>query len=367
MQWVMDGNAEGFAEFGRQCLDRAASGRVIRHSKAELERQSDLLERRREAGFVRQCHGDLHLRNIVLLDGRPTLFDGVEFNDEIACGDVLYDLAFLLMDLWRRNLPRHANAVWNGYLAETLDFAGLSLLPLFLSCRASVRTKTSATAASLQQDAERRRELHGLAREYLAMAEQLLHPTGPSLVAVGGFSGSGKSTLAMALAPFVGAVPGAVVLRSDEVRKRLCGAPLFERLGPEGYSRQMSERVYATLAERADLVLRGGHSVVVDAVFGRNDDRGALEHVAAARGVPFAGVWLDAADAVLIARTEQRRNDPSDADANVVRLQREQGAGVLTWCVIDAARPAPAVLASVLDRMRDHLPDAMTAGRPGAR
>ena len=129
-----------------------------------------MLERRRESGLVRQCHGDLHLRNIVLLDGRPTLFDGVEFNDEISCTDVLYDLAFLLMDLWRRRLPRHANAVWNRYLAETGDLDGVPLLPLFLSCRAAVRAKTSATAAQLQNDVPRRNELHGLAREYLAMA-----------------------------------------------------------------------------------------------------------------------------------------------------------------------------------------------------
>jgi aminoglycoside phosphotransferase family enzyme len=89
-----------------------------------LRRHRALLDARREAGFVRQCHGDLHLRNIVLVDGRPTPFDAIEFNDEIACGDVLYDLAFLLMDLCQRELPRHANEVWNGYLAETNDFAG---------------------------------------------------------------------------------------------------------------------------------------------------------------------------------------------------------------------------------------------------
>ena len=93
-----------------------------RGARVELDRRGALLDERRASGFVRQCHGDLHLRNIVLLDGRPTLFDGVEFNDKIACTDVLYDLAFLLMDLWRRRLPRHANAVWNRYLADTGDF-----------------------------------------------------------------------------------------------------------------------------------------------------------------------------------------------------------------------------------------------------
>ena len=272
------------------------------------------------------------LRNIVLLDGRPTLFDGVEFNDEISCTDVLYDLAFLLMDLWRRRLPRHANAVWNRYLAETGDLDGVPLLPLFLSCRAAVRAKTSATAAQLQNDVHRRNELHGLAREYLAMAEHLLHPPDPSLIVVGGLSGSGKSTLALGLAPLVGAVPGAVVLRSDETRKRLCGVPLLERLGPEGYSSPVSERVYATLAERAALTVRGGHSAVVDAVYARASDRQTIEQVAAAASVPFIGLWLDASEPVLIARTERRHNDPSDADANVIRMQSAQGAGEIGWC-----------------------------------
>lgn len=355
MSWVIDGNAAGFAEFGTACLEPSASYRVTDDSCRELERRAALLEQRRESGFVRQCHGDLHLRNIVLLDGRPTLFDGVEFNDEISCTDVLYDLAFLLMDLWRRRLPRHANVVWNRYLAETGDLDGVPLLPLFLSCRAAVRAKTSATAAQLQNDVQRRSELHGLAREYLAMAEQLLHPPGPYLVAVGGLSGSGKSTLALGLAPLVGAVPGAVVLRSDETRKRLCGVPLLEHLGPEGYSSQVSERVYATLAERAAVTVGGGHSAVVDAVYARASDRQVIEQVAAAASVPFIGLWLEAPEPVLKARTERRRNDPSDADANVIRMQSAQGAGELGWCRIDASPSAPSVLSRATGRVREQL------------
>jgi len=359
MTWVIEGNAAGFAEFGRPCLEPSASYRVTDDSCGELERRAALLEQRRESGFVRQCHGDLHLRNIVLLDGRPTLFDGVEFNDEISCTDILYDLSFLLMDLWRRRLPRHANVVWNRYLAETGDLEGVPLLPLFLSCRAAVRAKTSATAAQLQNDVQRRSELHGLAREYLAMAEQLLHPPDPFLIAVGGLSGSGKSTLAVGLAPLVGAVPGAVVFRSDETRKRLCGVPLLERLGPEGYSSQMSARVYATLAERAALTIRGGHSAIVDAVYARASDRQVIEQVAAAASVPFVGLWLEASESVLIARTEQRRNDPSDADANVVRMQRAQDTGEIGWYRINASLPAASVLARATDRVRDQLNGAL--------
>ena len=224
-------------------------------SREAIDRHRHLLNARRERGFIRQCHGDLHLRNIVLLDGHPTLFDAIEFNDEIACTDVLYDLAFLLMDLWRRRLPRHANSIWNGYLTQTADFGGIPLLPLFLSCRAAVRAKTSATAANLQADPRRKTELQEVAREYLAMANALLHQPPACLIAIGGFSGSGKSTLARALAPLIGAVPGAVVIRSDETRKQLCGVDPLQRLGPEGYTVDVTRQVYATIARsRSDVV-----------------------------------------------------------------------------------------------------------------
>jgi aminoglycoside phosphotransferase family enzyme/predicted kinase len=357
MSWVIEGNAAGFAESGRSCLDPSAASRVTEDSCRELDRRAEILERRRKSGFVRQCHGDLHLRNIVLVNGTPTLFDGVEFNDEISCTDVFYDLAFLLMDLWRRKLPRHANTVWNRYLVETADIDGVSLVPLFLSCRAAVRAKTSATAAQVQHDAQRRSELESMASEYLAIAEQLLHPPPPCLAAIGGLSGSGKSTLALGLAPSVGAVPGAVVLRSDETRKRLCGVPLLQRLGPDGYTLHVSERVYSTMAEHAALVLRAGHSVVVDAVYARAADRRIIEQVAEAASVPFIGLWLDAPDSLLTNRTAERRNDASDADASVIRLQRAQDIGDIPWCRLDASASAASVLSSATDRVRERLHD----------
>jgi aminoglycoside phosphotransferase family enzyme/predicted kinase len=367
MSWVIEGNAAGFAEFGKSSLDPSTACRVTDYASRELERRAEALERRRETGFVRQCHGDLHLRNIVLLDGRPTLFDGVEFNDEIACTDVLYDLAFLLMDLWRRRLPRHANGVWNRYLVEMADFDGLSLLPLFLSCRAAVRAKTTATAADLQQDGQRRSELVALASEYLTMAERLLHPPAPCLMAVGGFSGSGKSTLALGLAPWLGAVPGAVVLRSDETRKRLCGVPLVQRLGPDGYSSQVSERVYSHLTEQAARVLRGGHSVIVDAVYADPSDRCAITRMAEAASVPFIGLWLDAPESVLIGRTVQRQNDASDADAAVVRMQRARDTGDIGWTRLDASGAPSSVLSFALRDIRERRPDVLDSAADLAR
>jgi aminoglycoside phosphotransferase family enzyme/predicted kinase len=348
MDWVIEGNAAGFAEFGARFLEPSACIRVTDDASAELDRRGALLDARREAGFVRQCHGDLHLRNIVMLEGHPTLFDAVEFNDEIACVDVLYDLAFLLTDLWRRQLPRHANTIWNGYLAETADLDGVSLLSLFLSCRAAVRAKTSATAARVQGDPERASELRTLAQEYLALAERLLHPAEPCLIAIGGFSGSGKSTLALGLAPSVGAVPGAVVLRSDEIRKRLCGVPPLERLGPEGYAADISQEVYATAARDARTLVRAGQSAIVDAVFANPQDRDAIEHVAANASVSFVGLWLDALAPVLIDRTQRRGGDPSDATADVVRMQLAQDRGAIGWLRIEASAPAEVVLQKAL-------------------
>lgn len=355
MKWVVGGNAAGFTEQGAGILDPAVCAELTRESRKAIDRHGRLLDARRDSGFVRQCHGDLHLRNIVLLDERPTLFDAIEFNDEIACTDVLYDLAFLLMDLWRRQLPRHANAVWNGYLAEATDFEGISLLPLFLSCRAAVRAKTSATAASLQTDPLRKSELQGLARDYLAMAQRLLHPPPACLIAIGGFSGCGKSTLAKGLAPLIGAVPGALVLRSDEIRKQLCGVSPFHRLGPEGYTADVTRRVYATIADRATHVVSSGHSAIADAVYARPADREAIERVATAAHVPFVGVWLEAPESVLTARSEQRHLDASDADAAVIRGQLMQDTGAITWHRIDASRAPDHVQGAVVEMLRERL------------
>lgn len=359
MAWVIDGNATGFAEQGGNVLDAAACAALTSDAHEALERHGAQLDARRDDGFVRQCHGDLHLRNIVMLDGRPTLFDGIEFNDDLACIDVLYDLSFLLMDLWRRQLPSHANAVWNAYLAETLDLDGLRLLPLFLSCRAAVRAKTSATAARLQTDPQRRRELQEMAREYLSLAQRLLHPPAPCLIGVGGLSGSGKSTLAQHLAPLVGAAPGAVVIRSDVIRKRLCGVDPLQRLGPEGYTTETSRRVYATVIEGASLIVRDGHAAIADAVFGRPSDREALEQAAKAAGISFVGLWLDAPGSELIARSGKREPDASDADADVIRHQLTQNVGVITWHRLDASPALEQVLKEATAKLGEQLKDGM--------
>jgi aminoglycoside phosphotransferase family enzyme/predicted kinase len=356
MRWVVDGNAAACADQGAGMLDRGACEAVTALAREAIARHAVLLDFRREEGLVRQCHGDLHLRNIVMLDGRPTPFDAIEFNDEIACIDVLYDLSFLLMDLWRRRLPRHANLVLNRYLASRPDDDGLTLLPLFLSCRAAVRAKTSAAGARLQADPRRRDELVALAQGYLQMAADLLRPRGAALVAIGGLSGAGKSTLARALAPFLGAVPGARVLRSDEIRKRICGVPELERLGPDGYAPEVTRRVYDTLVARAGMLIAGGHAVIADAVFADPGDREAIAAAARSASVPFAGIWLDAPADVLRYRLARREIDTSDADDAVLGMQLARDPGPIAWERLEAGEGQEEVLRRVRGVLVSRLP-----------
>jgi len=352
---VIDGNAAGFREFGRDVLGAAACEALTHAARGALRRLGPLLEARRRAGCVRDCHGDLHLGNIVLWEGRPTLFDAIEFNDDLACIDVMYDLAFVLMDLWQRALRQHANTVLNTYLRETQDFEGLAALPLFLSCRAAVRAKTTATAAGLQTRTDAQRRLQARAREYLDLAARSLHRPPPVLIAIGGLSGSGKSTCARALAPSIGAAPGAVVLRSDETRKRLWGASPLTKLDPAAYTPEMSACVYEALTADATAVAASGHSVIVDGVFAHKEDRAAIERAARMAGVSFAAVWLDAPEGVLVERVAQREADASDADPDVVRMQCARWADDVHWPHVDASADRDVVRIQVQESLQEQI------------
>ncbi len=294
MAAVLRGVRKGLREHGPGVLDQGTAERLLAASFRMLVRQENRLDARRAAGFVRHGHGDLHLRNICLLGQQPVLFDCIEFNPALACVDVMYDLAFLLMDLHHRGLSSHANAVLNRYVERTDDIGGLALLPLFLAARAAIRAMTHATAVPMQRRTEDASGLRGEAQQYLDLAQALIAPRAPWLVAVGGPSGAGKSTLARRLAASVGPAPGALVVRSDVERKRLLGAPSGRRLAPSGYTPSVTREVYRILAERADAILGTGHGVIVDAVFAEPVDRAAVRDAAHANGARFTGLWLDA-------------------------------------------------------------------------
>jgi aminoglycoside phosphotransferase family enzyme/predicted kinase len=324
-------NRGAFAE-NPDIFPPARAAALTTRSGALLEECWPLLVERGRTGFVRRCHGDLHLRNLVLLDGEPTLFDAVEFDDAIATGDVLYDLAFLLMDLSERGLKGEANLVLNRYLwrSPEAQIEGLATLPLFLSIRAAIRAKV--IAASLPHLAGGQRErMADEARRYFNAAGGFLDPCPPRLVAVGGLSGSGKTTLAGALSPFVGRAPGAVHLRSDIERKTLAGVEETQRLPESSYDEAASEAVYTALRAKARRVLAAGYSAVVDAVHARAAERDAIENVAAEAGVPFTGLWLEAPIATLAARVEARIGDASDATEAVVRRQAAYEIGPMAW------------------------------------
>ncbi len=316
----------------------------------EIARHAALFEARREGGFVRRCHGDAHLRNFVLWEGRATLFDAIEFNDDFAVIDVLYDLAFLLMDLWRRRRPHLANAAFNRYLAATADLGGLALLPLYLSARASVRAHVSLSIAAAQSGGARAAALRRDAADYLDLALAFLHPPPPVLVAVGGLSGAGKSSLARDLAPAVGGAPGAAVLRSDVLRKVLAGVAETVRLPPMAYTDAANDRVYGELRAQALAVLGGGHSVIVDAVHARAEERAAIEDCARQAKVGFVGLWLEAPAGVLSERLRRRRGDASDATVAVLEQQLGYDLGPIGWRRLTAA-PDPESVAIAAKRL----------------
>jgi aminoglycoside phosphotransferase family enzyme/predicted kinase len=326
---------------------------VNRGSRDALAALALLLKARASGGYVRHCHGDLHLRNIVEIDGAPVLFDAIEFDDAIATVDVLYDLAFLLMDLGARGLREHANAVLNTYLeasGDTANLIGLAALPMFLSTRAMIRAKVELLRASL--DPESREEARRRATSYVLLARDYLEWQRPQLIAIGGLSGSGKSSVAQALAPHLGVFPGAVHVRSDVERKRLFGVGAEERLPRPAYAAEVSDIVYTMCRKRALMALEGGHSVIVDAVHAKKEERDDVAEIAARAGAAFAGIWLDAPVETMRQRIAARTGDVSDATPAVLDEQLSFDLGPQTFAVIDAGRPLDEVVRSCLEVIR---------------
>lgn len=323
---------------------------IVDKQRAELATARSLLDLRGRTGRVRHGHGDLHLANIAVLGGEPTLFDCLEFDDALATTDVLYDIAFLLMDLWHRDARDAANMILNRYLdVSPKDEDCLALLPLFLSVRATIRAHVTALQ-SLQAGGDP--ELAAQARGYLDLAFALLTPAQPRLAAIGGLSGTGKSSVARRVGGHVGRPPGARILRSDVVRKRLAGVTPETVLPRESYTKESGRQVYTTLGALARAALRQGQSVIVDAVFADPDERSAMASIAASEGVPFTGFWLQVDDRMRIDRIGARSADASDADIHVAQEQTGRPIGDLAgWIPMDATKRESVCAAGVIGQL----------------
>jgi aminoglycoside phosphotransferase family enzyme/predicted kinase len=297
----------------------------------EVGKHAPLIEARRRTGWVRRGHGDLHLRNICLFRGRVTPFDALEFDPALATADVIYDVAFLLMDLRARGLDQLANVAMNGYWdASRQPEEALALLPLFMSLRAAVRMAVAVEAGDLVQAARYRR-----------LGLDLLRPESPRLLAIGGLSGTGKSTLARIVAPELPGVCGGRVLRTDVIRKAVADIGPAVHLADEAYLPSARAEIYRTLAKRAGQALTAGSSVIADATFREQQARTSIED--AADGNPFTGWWLKASTAVRIGRVAARRADVSDATAAVALAQIEPASLGPAWRVLDADGPINAL------------------------
>lgn len=351
---VVDENEIELRRFVPNIFDAGEVRRLGDTCRGALEETARLLDHRGAAGKIRRCHGDLHLRNICQVDGRPTLFDAIEFSDDLAVIDVLYDLAFLIMDLEHRALRPLGNFLFNRYLGLTRDYDGLAAMKLFLACRAGIRAHVTAAAAAANSDGREPRS-EG-ARSYLHLALALLDSPPTRLVVIGGPSGSGKSSVARRLAPYLGPAPGAVHLQSDVIRKRLAGVSPECALGQEHYGSEDTRTVYDRLHSDAEHALTAGYTVIADATYLDAGQRRRVEALASKAGVPFHRLWLAAPAATLERRVSERSDDASDADVDVLRKQLTAEVTDLGWTKLSACGDLDQTVARALHELERDVP-----------
>jgi aminoglycoside phosphotransferase family enzyme/predicted kinase len=356
--WVVE-NFEHVRSAISSAEDLQQLARLRQWVEQERVRLDTLLRSRKRDGFIRECHGDLHLGNLTLIDGVVTLFDCIEFNPELRWIDVISEVAFLIMDLQERGYAGFANRFLNGYLQHTGDYEGIGVLPYYLVYRAAVRAKVAVLRAQQAAPASpvlrhARREYH----EYASLAGQYTQPRRPALLITCGLSGSGKSTLAGQLCEQLGLIQ----LRSDLERKRLAGLAALDSsrsaLGAGIYTPDQTEQTYRRLAQLAAAVVGAGYTALVDATFLRRRHREMFRQLAEDQGLPFAILDCQAPEAEL--RRRIRRRQAGGADASEANLQvldaqlagREPLDGDETARAIRVDTSAPEHFAALLDELR---------------
>ncbi|HSF92667.1 MAG TPA: AAA family ATPase, partial [Paracoccaceae bacterium] len=340
---ILDELSREFAELG-DLLDTGLTARFLAQGRVVLNGIAPLLSQRGIDGHIRRCHGDLHLRNLVMIGDKPVPFDALEFDEVLGTCDILYDLAFLIMDLHHRALDRAANIVLGAYLlaAKGHEDDGLAALPLFIGVRAAIRAMVLAQTA---------RATHSIISDeaalYLTEALAVLSRPHPALVLIGGLSGSGKTTVAQELAPKIGATPGAVLLRSDTERKAMQSTDPQTCLDASAYTPDARAAIYDRIIQRAQNILKSGHSVLIDATFLDPAEREKATAVAATANIAVHRFWLDAPPEILIERVTGRSGDASDADADVVRSQYATAVLPIDWQIVSAVGSVADIVSNI--------------------
>lgn len=298
--------------------DSAGLAALVRSSEAEFSACATRFGVRRELGHVRECHGDLHLGNIALIDDMPVPFDGIEFNPALRWIDVMDELAFVTMDLLQFGRPDYAWRLLNACLEASGDYAGVSVLRFYLAYRATVRAKVAALRADQAGGSRAMRSAElAVCRSHLALARRCLEERRAALIITHGLPGSGKTTFAQ----FVIEQLGAIRIRSDVERKRLFGLDAQDSSRARGfdiYDAAATVQTYDRLYALARELLRAGHVVIVDAAFLQRAERDTFHRLARELSVPFVIASLQATPAELRRRIDRRRNDASEADVAVL-------------------------------------------------
>jgi len=291
-------------------------------SQSAFVKLKPVFEQRKHDGFIRECHGDMHLRNLLWLNGGPVAFDCIEFNSQLRWIDVISEVAFLVMDLQDRKQPQLANRFLNSYLQATGDYAGLAVLPFYLCYRALVRAKVNALRLE-QKNITQQERVQAVAdfESYLELAKVYTQQAIPKLIIMRGLSASGKSTVSQQLLDAMGLIR----IRSDVERKRLFSIASSDKAANEIdqgiYSAQASQQTYAKLLELALQVVSAGYSVIIDAAFLKHEQRQPFQQLAERLRVGYLVLEVTAPPAVLRQRIVARKNDVSDADLAVLEHQ----------------------------------------------
>lgn len=280
--------------------------------------QRELFANRIQQNRIRECHGDLHLRNIAFWQDKLWLFDCIEFNEPFRFVDVMYDLAYIVMDLEARQRPDLSTLFLNTYAEQTGDWEGLAVLPIYVSRQTYVRAKvTSFLLDDPSVPTTEKDKAKETAALYYRLAWEYTQPRQGRLMLMSGLSGSGKSTTARLLAKKLGAIH----LRSDAVRKHLGGVPLEQRGNDDLYSPEMTQKTYSRLLELGVMLANQGYPVILDAKYDRQSLREAVVAEAQAHQLPLQIFHCDAPVEVLRDRLNQRTGDIADATADLLPKQ----------------------------------------------